>query len=334
MIKVWTLSVLLSACYQCRGQGVPQNQSDPSVFKIDSSFVSVPIALDFQSVTGSQAIAANQFQLWDNGAAQKPVLLKTEDLPISLVILMQTGDMAAKYFKDYVELPMLLTQVLGTSTHEVTLVTFDSKIEQIWHFPARTDGVKNALRYPSHGDSGAAIRDALHFGVGQLQSEPGRFRRIVVLLSENSDKGSTFTSQELLEQLGTASTIVYSVVFPSARSRPAHRGNGQRSAPLNASPDTLPEVIRALDTDTAAQVGSMTGGNFIEFNDLQSFRSAMLEVGSQIHEGYALGFSPNSPVPGLHNIHVEVKFAHAQSQVRARSLYWINLDTEKSRPPE
>jgi hypothetical protein len=332
MVKAWAVLLPLLAWCSYPVRGIAQAQPDPTVFKIDGSFVSVPLVLETKTEIAPQEIAAEQFRLWDNDTVQKTVVLRTDDLPVSLVVLMQTGDDASQYFKNYRELPSLLNQLLGGSTHEVTLVTFDSKIEQIWHFPARSDGVKNALRYPSRGDEGAAIRDAVHFGVEQLQGEPGRFRRIVLLLSAKADKGSTCTPRALLEQLGTASTVVYSVVFPSSKSKRERSGDGEKSGSVCERCSALPDAIRALDTDTATQVASMTGGSFLGFKDRQSFSAAMLEIGSQIHHGYTLGFSPDSPVPGLHLIRVEMKSAHSRSQVHARSLYWVRPENEESTP--
>jgi VWFA-related protein len=328
LLSAWSMPFQLEAQPT---QTAQPGQPDPTVFKIDSSFVWVPVVVRSEAGTVVGDLPPEDFRLWDDGLPQKIVSVKTDDLPISLVVLMQTGGSASQYFKNYTDLPMLLNKLLGNSTHEVTLVTFDSRVEQIWHFPARADGVKNALRHPARGDSGAAIRDAVHFGVEQLQDEPGRFRRIVLLLSDNSDQGSTLSSESLLEQLGTASTVVYSVAFRGKKERIKLTGDRGKSASL-CERCAMPKAIEALSSDTAAQVSSMTGGSFLPFADELSFRAAMLEIAEQVQQSRTLGFQPSVTTPGLHEIRVEMTSSHAKLHVSGRRLYWMKSDPTKSDP--
>jgi hypothetical protein len=239
----------------------------------------------------------------DNGTPEKVTMINTDGLPISVVILMQTGGSASRFLSSYSDLPELIGDLVGDSVYEIALVTFDSRVEEVWHFPARTDGVNYALTHQHSGDKGAAIKDAVAFGVRQLQGEPGRFRRIVLLLSQGRDVGSSTSSRSLLEQLGTSSTVVYSLTFPGEKT---HAGRAHETSHTSSIDEALKRTSRALDDQTAEEVASLTGGTDFQFDDQRNFNSAMLETTSDFHHGLTLGFQPSHHKVGFHRIEVRI----------------------------
>ena len=232
-------------------------------------------------------------------------------------VTMQTGGSASQFLSSYSDLPELIGHLAGDSVHEITLVTFDSRVEEIWHFPARTDGVDYALTHQHSGDKGAAIKDAVAFGVRQLQGEPGRFRRVVLLLSQGRDLGSSTSSQSLLEQLGTSSTVVYSLRFPGEET---HAGRVRETRHTGAMEEASKRTSRALDDQTAEEVASLTGGADYQFDDQREFNSAILETLSDFHHGITLGFQVSRLEAGFHRI--EVRIDSPRLRVTARHAYW------------
>jgi len=216
--------------------------------------------------------------------------INTDGLPISLVILMQTGGSASRILGTYAGFPVMLGSMVGNSVHEITLVTFDSHVEEIWHFPAQIDGVNYALTHQHAGDKGAAIKDAVAFGVRQLQGEPGRYRRVILLLSQGTDVGSATSSQSLLERLGSSSTVVYSLTFPGEKERTAQVHEKRHVGSMD---EVLERANRLLDNKTAEEIACLSGGTEFRFHDQSGFNSAMLETLSDFHNGITLGFQPS-----------------------------------------
>lgn len=296
--------------------GRAQHQNAAAPLRIDSSFVWVPALIKNENGSAITNFDVSRLRLLDNGSREETARVDTNGLPISLVILMQTGGSARRFLPIYSDLPRLVSQWAGDSLHEITLVTFDSRVHQVWHFPTRTDGAIYAMTHQSPGDDGAAIRDAVAFGVWQLQNEPGRFRRVVLLLSQGRDQSSTTTSQSLLEQLGTSSTVVYSLTFRGGK-KLARLGEEKQS-------DGIEEVTRkansALDGRTAEEIAVLTGGSEHDFNDQASFNSAMLDALSDFRNGITLGFQPHRVQSGFHRI--EVQTDSSKLRVTARGAYW------------
>jgi VWFA-related protein len=308
LIAIFAPPAVISAYTQAGNANEPT-----SPLRVESTLVWVPALVKDESGTALEHVHINGLRLFDSGNPEKMSKIDTAGLPISLVILMQTGGSANRFLPAY----SALSSLLGDSVQEITLVTFDSRVEQIWHFPARTDGVDFALTHQQPGDKGAAIKDAVSFGVRQLQAEPGRFRRIVLLLSQRSDSGSSTSSQSLLEQLGTSSTVVYSLTFPI---EDAHVGRKHKDREKGSICGTLAATNQAIEGQTAEEASTLTGGSSFQFKNDREFNAAMLEVLSDVRNGITLGFQPSRHEVGLHCI--EVKADSRKLRVSARRAYW------------
>lgn len=298
-----------------------QAPSPPDVptplLRADSEFVWVPALVQLKDGETARSIDLSRLRLFDNGTPEKLTRIDTDGLPISLVILMQTGASGGRFLPIYADLPPLIDRLLAGSVHELTLATFDSRVEQIWHFPARSDGVTYALTHQSAGDSGAAIRDAVAFGVRQLQDEPGRFRRVILLIGQETDAGSVTSSRGLLQQLGGSSTVVYSLRLGSA---PTRRMQAPGRVRAESALQAAEMAERQLQDDTAAEIARLTGGAESHFDDQRSFNSAMLEIAADFRNGITLGFQPSRHEPGFHRIDLQSNAPGLR--VTGRSAYW------------
>lgn len=310
-IALFVAFTLLSGKAQTRGQV----EHPPPLLTVDSAFVWVPALVKSRNGYPLSHPDISRFRLLDNGAPEKVTLINTGGLPVSLVILMQTGGSASSFLSSYTNLPELIGPFIGDAVHEIALVAFDSHVEEIWRFPTRTDGVDYAITHQPPGDTGAAIKDALAFGVRQFQSEPGQFRRIILLLSQRSDVGSSTSSRSLLEQLGTSSTVIYSLTFPGENS-PRRR----RAKKDTAATDNTLRTVQALNDQTAEEVAYLTGGDAFQFNDRSGFDAALLQTISDFHYAITLGFQPYSDEIGLHFI--EVQSGSPGLRLSARRAYW------------
>jgi len=310
------VALLLTPPESGKGQIAAGHEDASPPLRVDSAFVWVPALTKNEKGETVKVADASHLRLLDNGNPEKAIRIDTDGLPVSLVILMQTGGSAKRFLASYANLPWLINRWVGDSTHEITLVTFDSRIKQIWHFPTRADGAIYAMTHQQPGDDGAAIKDAVAFGVRQLQAEPGRFRRIVLLLSQAEDKGSSTDPKSLLEQLGTSSTVIYSLTFPEREKLSRLRKEDRSDSIAQA----LARTTDALEYRTAPEAADLTGGSDHEFDDQSSFNSAMLETLSDFRRGVTLGFQPSRPLAGFHRI--EVKADSSGVRITARRAYW------------
>ena len=197
------------------------------------------------------------------------------------------------------------------------------------------DGLTDAFTHPQSGDQGAALIDAMNCGVDLLEQQPAGARRIMVLLSQPQDDGSSGSAGDLVRRLGESNITVYSVTFPSKKARkdnqvaipqpdnmPSHMSldHDLLAATSNLSA-TLGTVLEAMHDDTAAALAALSGGEDVQFADTSDLDRELSILANEIPSGYMLSFHPSSNEPGLHIIKVQMK-KKANLNVTARAIYW------------
>ena len=331
LARAATLTTMFLLAYAALGQESPL----PTI-KSASTLVAVTTSVRLPSGEFVKQLDANRFQLLDNGIPQKLTLEEPGKQPIAVVVLMQTGSLAAGEFENYRNLPGMLDSIIGDTVHEIMLVTFDSRIRATWHFPPRSDGVIYALTRPIAGDDGAAILDAVNYVIDQFQQEPGDFRRIVLLLSQSRDDGSKTSAEEVVRHLGESSTSVYSLTFSPRKPPRQFRSKNQVANPRRnrSSPD--PRVnepadrstpcavaLEAMRTHTAEELAVLSGGEHLRFRDQPDFESQLSMIADDIHNRYLLSFQPASHEPGFHTLAVRVA-GQQGLRITARTSYWFD----------
>jgi VWFA-related protein len=301
------------------------------VIHSDSVLVAAPATVRRSTGDYLQKLNASQFQILDNEIPQKASVDKTAHDPIALTVLLQTGSSGSSYFSSYARLPELLQKLTGESVHELMLVTFDSRTEQIWHFPTHTTGLSSAMTHPNAGDEGAAILDGLNDALNQMQAEPGHFRRIVLLISQARDSGSEVIPEEFLHNLAKSNATIYCLTFPGQK-KPGFRSKqslpeNRKSAGIQAR--TTGQTSRPLDRatvslhrDTAQAIAALSGGRLFKFHNEEELSRQIAAIADDIANRYLLTFRPSSTTPGLHLLEVRVTPPEKHLQIFARSLYW------------
>jgi VWFA-related protein len=319
MRQTLLLSTLLLTCALAVAQSQSEAPATAEIFRSTSTMVTVPALVRSPKGEFVNNLDIAGVELYDNGIRQSVKLAATEQEPIALVVVVQTGGPGDRHFLDYLDLPAWLDWLLNGTNHEIMLVEFDGRVELIWHFPVRSDGVAHSLTHLHSGDGGAAIMDAVQYGVDQLQSEPGSFRRIVLLLSQEKDQGSTRTPEEVLQILGKGSTAVYSLSFAAAKTKPA--ATPRRAHGKTPPPTPLDGAIQGLREHTATKLASYTGGAHAAFADRRDFIEAIKAISADIHHRYALAFQPNAHEAGIHRLTIKVRDGYTAT---ARNGYWFD----------
>ncbi len=333
--RILPRSAMLTALFLLAYAGLAQESAVPTL-RSASTLVAVPALVRLPTGELVKDLDADRFHVFDDGAPQKLTLERTEKQPIAVVILMQTGGQARAQFETYRILPTLVDSIIGDSVHEIMLVTFDSKIRATWSFPPRSDGVTYALTHPIAGDDGAAVLDAINYVIGLFQQEPGNFRRIVLLLSQSRDDGSTTSAEEVVRHLGESSTSVYCLTFLPRKAAPQFRSKTQAATPHRKQPVSadrqhravdlstpLGQALKAMETNTAETIATLSGGEQLKFRDQPDFEQQWSVIADDIHNRYLLSFQPIAHEPGFHTL--AIRIAGQQTlRVTARTSYWFD----------
>jgi VWFA-related protein len=329
---------LVLAAHAAFGQGSTSRveSSEPTI-RSASALVIVPTLVQSTSGEFVANLDAGHFRLLDNGREQKVFVEQTLNQPLAVVVLVQNGGAASSQLQNYGKLDTILESALGSSTRTIALMTFDSRPKEIWDFPPRVDGLYYSLTHQEGGDHGAAILDALQCATGLLHQQPANLRRIILLLSQSQDDGSTAHAEDVVRSLAESGTTIYSVTFTPAKAglkshstRPARRMGTALYSPANSAtlgetsrPSIPLEIMKAMREDPTAEVTALSGGERLRFQDEQELERGLSIVARDIQNSYTLSFYPTSHEIGFHALTVQVVPQHPHLEVKSRASYWL-----------
>jgi VWFA-related protein len=301
-----------------------QTPSPDTTIRVQTSEVLVPTLVQMPSGEIVYGLGPNDFQLLDNGVPQQ--LHVDDDLdtePVSVVVAVEKGRMAALEFDKINRLAPLIDLFLGDGSSEAALVNFDSKPQLLVPFTKDADRLGRQLRRMESGDGGAAILDTVGFAVKLLEDRPKDYRRVLLLISETRDHGShDVDAQRLVEQIGTSNTLVLSVTFSPSKALLLHDlKNGGYGASTADFLMPLMMAVQSMRTNAAKQIAEMSGGEYAPFTTERAFEARVQEVAKHARNRYLLSFRPSDKTPGLHVLDVRLT-RNLGARVVARTSYW------------
>jgi VWFA-related protein len=347
----------------------PQPAQVPSL-AVRSNLVLVPVLVKTRAGENVFSLTADDFILTDNNVAQSLRLETDMDLqPLAVVVIVETGGQGAAHLSDYQNLGAELDAVIGDVPHLVAVVGFDSKPRLVQDFTRDTDAAANTIAKLPPGDPGAAILDALAFGIHLLRNQPPAYRRAVLLFSETRDRGSQTSLEAAIRAVNDTNTAIYSFAFSSTRQAVKHEASklpngsysnepyapgGCMSKDPNADPDAHGKRdVQALDCasdlfpplrvarvafiaardgfkrNVPESVAKLTGGEYFSFHNAATLKDHLITISNDVPNYYVLSFRPQSPAPGLHALEVRLK-DKPQLKVSSRKAYW--MDTVANTP--
>lgn len=311
------------------GQQTPSAEAttDPAAqttIRVETSEVLVPTLVQMPSGEIVYGLGPGDFQLFDNGVKQQ--LHVDDDLdnePVSVVVAVEKGRMAALEFDKIYRLGPLIDLFLGDGTSEAAFVSFDSKPQLVVPFTRDSDQLGHALKRIESGDGGAAILDTVGYAVKLLEDRPKDYRRVLLLVSETRDHGShDVDAQRLVEQIGISNTLVLSVTFSPSKALLLHDlKDGGQSAGMADLLTPLMMAVQAMRRNVAKQIASMSGGEYAPFTTERGFEARIQEVAKHARNRYLLSFRPSDSTPGLHVLDVRMT-RDLGARVVARASYW------------
>ena len=281
-------------------------------------------------------LSASEFVLTDNGVPQVVHLDDSERQSLSIVVLLQTGASATREFPSYKNLGTMLTYIVANVPHQVAMVTFDSRPEEQWDFTPDIADLKDGFDRPRQGDGGAAILDAVNYGIDLLRMQPKDRRRILILISQTHDDGSSSHAEEIIRRLGEGNIAVESFSFSPERAwvkdqfagkregnKPYQLGvNGPKLLYTFNLDKPLRMAIDAMRKNASSSVALMSGGESFPFDTKAGLEQKLSLLANDFASTYALSFQPTSKQAGFHSLAVHL-IGYPELQIFSRSSYWV-----------
>ena len=327
----------------------PEPPLDPSdlIFKQENIFVMAPVIVHDLQGNIVNGLTPLDFELYDNGKLQKI----TEDAtshPISLVVAVQASANMEKLLPDIRKIGSLFTGLVLGVDGEMAVLAFDHRVQTMTEFTSDPDKISNAFKAIKIGSTPNHVNDAAMKGVNMLRTRDKARRRILLLISETRDAGSSMGVRDVLTEAEFKDITVYAVevshlltsltsqhepprpnaIPPEARHLPAGIiGTPTTDAQQNMG-DYSPIIkeiftaVKAIFISNPQEVYTKyTGGREYSYMTQKGLQKAIADIGDEIHSQYLLTYLPNNTSEaGYHEI--VVKVLKPNLKVTTRPGYW------------
>jgi VWFA-related protein len=329
--------------------------------KVQVALVNTPVTVRDGRGEMVHNLEAGDFQITDNGIAQRISHFDLGGDPLSLVILLETSSRVEPLFPQIRKTGILFTQTVMGPTGEAAVVGFNDSIDKLQDFTTNSDLIENTIAHLGPGTSGSKLYDAMALGVEMLSGrpqatadKPGR-RRVLMILSEATDAGSEAKLGEALRQAQLANVTIYSVGLSTTRAElqakpkdtrpqitppgtfplppqpgvpqtPTSEENRYGNIDLMAAAVWVVQHIHNQVKDHALEIAATaTGGAHLSTFKDRSIEKAIDEIGGELHSQYNISYTPaGTDTPGYHEIKVNIVRSDAKNlKVRARPGYYL-----------
>ena len=329
--------------------------------KVQVALVNTPVTVRDGRGEMVHNLEASDFQITDNGVAQRISHFDLGGDPLSLVILMETSSRIEPLLSQMRKTGILFTQTVMGPTGEAAVVGFNDSVDKLQDFTTNSDRIENTFAHLREGTSGSKLYDAMALGVEMLSGrpevtadKPGR-RRVLMIVSEATDVGSEAKLGEVLRQAQLANVTIYSVGLSTTRAElqakpkdrrpqitppgtfplppqpgvpqtPTSEENRYGNIDLMAAAVWIVQHIHDQVKDHALEVAATaTGGAHLSTFKDRSIEKAIDEIGGELHSQYNISYTPTgADTPGYHEIKVSIARNDAKNlKVRARPGYYL-----------
>lgn len=301
-------------------------------------------------------IRPDQFHLFDNGKEQN-IQVDETFVPISMVVAIQSNAEVEKILPQVNKIGNLIKPLVLGDQGEAAVLSFDARVKLLQDFTSDPDKITVAVKKIFAGGRFSHLNDAVDESIRMLRNRKSDRRRIVLLISETRDEGSSARARETLIEMQLQNVRVYQVTMS--------RLLGKLTAEPDARFDTTPPALHSMPSGVAATPNSVmqaygteggsaqfvplmleiyndakaifkstpvqvytkgSGGEEFPFYGGRGLEQAIEKIGQDLHSEYTLSYTPtNKEEGGFHRIEVTVT-GHSEvpnkGGVKVRPGYW------------
>jgi Ca-activated chloride channel family protein len=263
-----------------------------------------------------QGLRAENFQLTDNGVAQKVESVSLESVPLSVMLVLDTsGSVAGEELAHLIEAGQQLVRALRPDDH-AGLITFSERV--LVNVPLMSDHASVDRALARLGGLGAtSMNDAIHVAMSLRSTDVSR--PVIIVFSDGNDNLSWESAASLVEEAKKVAVVIHAIELRVGESPTGMRAIPNAGRPI--SPTLLSQdfvngtpVLQALTLQAGGRVWSAKSPR-----DLKPLFTQALE---EMRARYLLTYSPNDPPKeGYHTLKVTLK--NARGDVTARPGYFV-----------
>ena len=285
----------------------------------------------------------NEVRVLDNGVPQQIRHFGMASQPTAAVIVVEADGRTARYMNTIHPLGPLFSDMLLGREGQAAVLTYGDQVTLMEAFSSDPSKLEKSLEQIRGAGKKARLNDALAQAVRMLSHEDRADRRIVIVFSDGSDRGSATKGAQIIRAACDANVQIYGVRFQPAKEA-FENGADELSkvigptVPPPGGPvsvrsdkptyDFVPfavlamKVMRAqLRKNKLGTYSGFTGGSVYTPFKTHSFQDMLQQIALDVNSEYVLTYVPSTlEQQGFHHIQLEV--SRPRLKVHARPGYF------------
>jgi Ca-activated chloride channel family protein len=266
LLRLTALAVVLSSA--CDAQ--------PATLRVDVNLVLVPVTVTDRSGRLITGLDRSRFQILEEGVPQDIASFSTEDLPVSIgIVLDVSGSMRQKL----ASARAFLRALLGGAEirDESLLLTCADRPDLQTDLTPDLDRIGSLVQAAQSAGSTALI-DTIYLSIERMKSAHNS-RKILIVVSDGQDNFSRHTKSELISKAIESEAQIYSIATPE----PARFQKAIELVDANRGLMLLDDLAHA------------TGGIYLSLDAAASVTGVAERVVRALHEQYLIGYYAAAP---------------------------------------
>ncbi len=317
----------------------------------DRTFVSVPVSVSDREGRYISGLEKDDFVIYQDGKEQKVTFFATEDEPVSIALLIDTSESTKAVLTDIRQAAKDFVALLNKNDR-CMVATFDSEVKVLEPFSSDRGMLEKSIENIQTGEKeGTVVFNA----VDRLTREffgKAQGRKVIVLLSDGKDYGSSVSKRELFSQLEESDVMIYSIFYQTGRvqvdasgslkqpevkpvevkqpapAKPEKKKKKKYSIRIDLSRETnTPQEISQIDKVTSSEavnvlqeMSDTTAGRFY-MSDAPKLSQIFKRIAAEVRQQYRLGFYTKGVSEATAMSNIIVKVNRADAVVRARGKF-------------
>jgi Ca-activated chloride channel family protein len=236
--------------------------------RVNVDMVLIPVTITDPMNRLVTGLEKEDFQLAENGSAQKISSFASEDAPVSIGIIFDlSGSMNTKLIRARES----ILQFVKTANpqDEFFVIGFNERPELIEDFTSSVEDIQARLTTVRSGRRTALI-DAIYYGLEKMRNAKHE-RRALLVVSDGGDNRSRYTGGEVRAEVREANVEIYSIgIFDPYAATPEERMG--------------PMLLNDISEET--------GGRLFRVDDLAEMGDIAEKISTELRNQYVIGYRP------------------------------------------
>jgi len=318
--------------------------------KTDKTLVSVPVAVSDREGRYISGLKKDDFTLYENGVKQKITFFETYDEPLNIALLLDTSGSTENSLEEIKNAAEEFIKLLNPED-KCLVATFDSAVNIRNSFTSDFKTLKNSLVKMSTATKDGTVMYRAIEQIAQESFNDVQGRKVIVLLSDGKDFGSSVTKNNLLSQLEESDILIYTIFYKTgagfnklvidttgtikegSESKKSKKVKPQKKkkeytvfipaatgTPSDREIELLEKNADIEAVDSLKEISETTAGKFY-FSDTPKLNEIFKKVAAELRQQYRLGYRSADAANDAAVRNITVKVGRADVVVRARGKF-------------